>query len=212
MTSKTVIIALAALSLASCNDSKQEPGKVDSPKITIIDSAGGMKTLNADNSSKSLQNVLLKKIEEGAFPLATIDGELSDGRKISFNFNQEDEAYKGPGLKDIIKNTGKHITVVYVTTMENSALHIVMNNRDILDGKAFKMDNTDEKTSGILMAAAITGSDLPDTFHIKKEDGSLVAFPYFITAEMVKANGKNVDVYYRKDEINTVKEIQLIKE
>ena len=53
--------------------------------------------------------------------------------------------------------------------------------------------------------------DLPDTFSVKKEDGAKVNFPFFITNALVHANGKRVDVYYMLSEINTVKEILLVK-
>ena len=213
ITAKTVIIALTALSLAGCNNSNREPGTADSIKATVNDNLKVSQPVITNNTnSLKTETILLKKIEEGAYPLAAIDGELKDGSKISFNFNQEDEAYKGPGLRDIVKQTGKHITLTFLTTIENSAMHVVMNNTDILNGKVFKQDNKDEKASGILMTAAITTVDLPDTFQIKKEDGALVSFLFFITDGMVKANGKNVDVYYRKDEINTGKKIELVKE
>ena len=39
----------------------------------------------------------------------------------------------------------------------------------------------------------------------------MVSFPFFITKALVHANGKRVDVYYMLSEINTVKEILLVK-
>lgn len=206
---KTVIIAFVALSLTGCTSTKQEPDKVDSAKITIPDSAGGMKTLNADNTLKSLQTVLLKKIEEGAYPMASLNVQLSAGTEITLDLNLED--YKGVRLAELKKNTGHSIQVLYTTRNENSATQIILNNKNLFDGKPFKQSSGELKAAGVLNAPAVSIGDLPDSFTVKKEDGNILSFPFFITPEMVKANGKKVDVYYMQREVSTVKEIELLK-
>ena len=204
-------LVLSCVYLHACNNPEKgsaSDNKADS-KITAVKDNTQLKipVTTVLSNGLSSENLVLTSIREGAYPLANLHAEWKDGRSIDLIFNQEDQDYSGPTLQKLKSSIGKSIQVTFATTLENNAMVIGLNNVNILDGKPINATDNWDLISGTLEAPAVSEGDLPDTFYIKKSDGNRMAFPFFITKEMVGANGFHVDVYYSKNEVHLVRSI-----
>ncbi len=205
-------LSLSVCYMAGCNNSGKGTisDKQSDSSITTVKDNTQLKapvTIVLPNGL-SKETLTLKSVNEGAYPLASLHAELKDGKSIDLTLNQEDPGYSGPKLQELKNSIGRKLQVTYSTSLDNNAMIIGLNNENILDGKPINPADTWDLVSGTLEAPAVSGGDLPDTFHIKKSDGTRLAFPFFITKEMVEANGIHVDVYYTKNETYTVRSIQ----
>lgn len=109
---------------------------------------------------------------------------------------------------------GKTVTVTYQTQPQRSALRMVHAGTDLLyfpDSSVPELPAGAVTVSGVLSGAGTpTAGDLPDTLTVTTSDGRKVEFDYFITPEMVVANGQMVDLTYvdgTNDEVTAIKAV-----
>ncbi|KAF0183052.1 MAG: hypothetical protein IV086_02055 [Hyphomonadaceae bacterium] len=106
---------------------------------------------------------------------------------------------------------GKAVTLGYASKDEPSLVDIRAEGHSLLGTAAPKSDDPAwTVVTGTLGGAATpTAGDLPDTIEIADAQGVKHAFDYFITPEIVAANGKQVTGYYVTGTVNRVTSIKL---
>ena len=126
MKNKLLFIVVSGFFLCACNNAK--PDKSISP---IADSSkpdsGAINTITEKEPGKT---VILKEIEDGAYPMATLYTQDQHGNELHFSLNLEN--YKGPWLAELNKNIGQSIQVNYETITENDPSQIILNDRNLV--------------------------------------------------------------------------------
>jgi hypothetical protein len=180
-----LLTAIAALFLASCGTTPAPAPTAASTTVTPAPAAvpaAKMITVEAK----------LIEVEDAGYPIAYISivANNSDAQE-SISFNQEiAPVFK---IEELSKMLNKIVVVEYEETMRLEALDILSNGKSII-GNTGEVRAEAVKYTGTLSALAETKSDMPDEIELKTANGKTLKFEYFITPEMVAANGKTVDI------------------
>lgn len=156
---------------------------------------------------------LLKSVEDAGYPMFVVTIEFPE-RKFSevFNLNMADIQYLDAGK--LSSWQGKYVSFDYTSDFYNMLEQLKVNGKNILDngGVPPKSGGNVKVVTGILSnAAEETRGDLPDIVYVTTEEEISVPFEYFITPEIVAANGKKVTAYYEERTQNVISGIELIK-
>lgn len=146
---------------------------------------------------------LIENIEDGAYPFFVVTVEFVERQmKINFNLNIESVPMD---VNQLYEAVGKYASIDYTSELEKSLLDLHYDGSSVFGEYAPEFDSEWNKFSGLLSGAdQQTAGDLPDTITITAGDGQKMNFESFIDADMVKANGKTVDVYYYQRGVNTI--------
>jgi len=180
------------------------------PEILIKNDSISLVNNSANSQNEVVTEIgLVKEVEDSGYPFATLTIEFPE-RKFSayFTINMEEVEYAS---LDIIRQfVGKYVTFRYTSELIYALLDIHMDNKSLLgmdsapDGKDIKI------IEGILDGATEeTPGDLPGEISIWAKDGENLDFDFFVTSEMVAANGKKVKGYYDTRTKNTLRSISL---
>lgn len=154
---------------------------------------------------------LIKAAEDAGYPFMVLTIEFPERRfEESFQLNLEDFPDLDPGV--MATAVGKYAAFEYVSLAENALLEVKYNGKPLL-----KMDGVNlaelNKIQGILSGAEVeTTGDLPGMLYIKTEEEHVESFPFFVTPELVAANGKQVVGYFEQRVQNTIVSFEIKKD
>lgn len=153
---------------------------------------------------------LLKEVEDGGYPFATLTIEFPE-RKSKEYFSLNFEEVKGASLDKVYQWVGKYVSFTYNTDLTNALLDLQIGEKSLVSDEKIELGPEVKQLSGILKGAnEETPGDLPGEVTITAKNKPTIAFPFFVTAEMVKANGKSVVGFYEERSQNTITAIRLL--
>lgn len=155
---------------------------------------------------------LVKEVEDSGYPFATVTIEFPE-RKFTEYFTINMEEVENASL-DVIRNyVGKYVVFNYTSTLSHALLDLHLNGKSLLGMNSNDIDSNWKIIEGELDGASEeTAGDLPGEISIWADDGENLYFEFYVTSEMVSANGKRVKGYYDIRTKNEIKSIQLTDE
>lgn len=149
---------------------------------------------------------VLRSIEDSGYPFVNVTIEFVE-RKFSESFTINLEEVKNINMAILNKWKGKYVSFGYVSESSNALLDIKFRGKSLLGDEAVEVGPESKTITGILKGAKqATGGDVPDVISING-----TTFEFFITPEMVNANGKTVTAIYEERTENTIKRIKVLK-
>lgn len=152
----------------------------------------------------------LLKVEDAGYPIFVLTIEHQKGINKLYNINVE--SVKNVDAAALNSWIGKKVSLNYTTKVENVIMRLKAGNKSIIDQGEYHATEGTKKITGILRAKAVTKGDLPDMMYITTSAKITLEFPYFITEDIVKCNGKKVTGLYEENSVNTVQSIRLVSQ
>lgn len=172
---RSVMIAIAgALALAAC---QPEPS---GPEVRAL--AEGEKRIDG----------MVISVEDGGYPLFNLTIDPAEADPLTLTLNDADADLGGASPSEF---AGKESVVYYRTVTENSLMDLRQGEQSLMP-EAVAGDQASTVTGVLSGAEAPSGGDLPDVITVTDASGAATEFPYFITPEIVAANGQEVTALY----------------
>lgn len=147
---------------------------------------------------------LLKEVDDMVYPMVSLIIEFPE-RKMTEYFTVNVENVKGVDIGKLRSWVGRYVSFRYTSNLVNALLDVQHNGRSLLGADAPDISPEMKKMEGILNGAdEETPGDLPGTVTITTNEKNTLEFPFFVTKEMVEANGKQVVGYYEGRPENVV--------
>jgi len=148
--------------------------------------------LIADDTIREFGKVV--SIEDGAYPMFSVSIEFPKREmQVLFSLNVEAADIDQTALNDMV---GKFVSVHYTSELETDLADMYLDGVSLFNNKDGVQEHW-KKVTGILDGAdAPTMSDLPGRVYLDVTGHDRMSFEYYITDEMVAANGKEVTAYY----------------
>lgn len=153
---------------------------------------------------------MLKNVEDSGYPFFTLTIEFPEkGFTNSFNLNAEE--IKSIDVQSLVNSTGKLISITYTSKSENALLELTLEGTSLLTGgKPDEGRKTLNKITGILsQATEVTSGDLPGELMITDDHDRSEKFLFYLTPEIVQANGKVVVGYFEPRTQNTITALEI---
>ena len=200
--------ALVLASFISCtaNDNKlvNAESSTDSTAQIITTS-----TEDTSNGDELKEFGILKEVEDSGYPFATLTIEFPE-RKFTEYFTINFEEAKGANLGTIQKWVGKYVSFTYTSELSNALLDVQIGGKSLVSEEKIELSPETKKIEGILSGAdEETPSDLPGKVTITANDNTTMNFAFFVTKELVGANGKAIVGFYEERAQNNIKSIKL---
>jgi len=155
---------------------------------------------------------LLKSAEDGGYPLMTLHIEFPE-RNFSEYFTLNLEEVKSVKAQTLSNAVGKYVAFEYESEIRNALFDLYLGGTLLNEGDRPPTDpDAMHSVTGILSnAAEVTSGDLPGEIYITTEEEITVKIPYFITPEIVAANGKVVRATYEQFTRNRITALKVKK-
>ncbi len=155
---------------------------------------------------------LVREVEDSGYPFAMVTIEFPE-RKFTEYFTINMEEVENASLDVISHYVGKYVIFNYTSTLSHPLLDLQMDGKSLLGIDANDIDPSWKIIEGEFDGASEeTAGDLPGEISIWSDDGENLYFEFYVTTEMVAANGKRVKGYYDIRTKNEIKSIQLMDE
>jgi hypothetical protein len=154
---------------------------------------------------------LLKSAEDSGYPFYTLEIEFPE-RKFSefFVLNLAEVPGLDPGI--LSEWVGKYISFEYTSEIINALLDVRQNGKSLLGIKPSELPKGLKKLSGTLSGAnQVTEGDLPSIIRIHDPEDQSLEFEFFITPELVEAEGTLVVGYYDQRTEDKIVSMKLAK-
>jgi hypothetical protein len=148
---------------------------------------------------------LLKDVTDSGYPFVTLTIEFPE-RGFAEDFTMNMEEVKSVNAQTLSEAIGKYVSFEYNSDVTNALLDLRWKGESLLqEGEAFEITDNTQIVTGILSnAAEPTTGDIPDELYIKTEEEITYKFPFFITPQIVRANGREVTGYFEERTLNTI--------
>lgn len=196
-----LLLNLGVVLLTACNGQEKQTQQPSSPQ---------QEELMAEEAMKEFG--LLKSAEDSGYPFYTVEIEFPE-RKFSeiFTINLAELPDVDPGL--LTGWVGKYVSFEYTSEIVNALLDIRQNGKSLLGVNPSELPKGIKKISGTLSGAAnVTEGDLPSVLRIHDPEDQSIEFEFFITPELVEADGTLVVGYYDQRTNNRITAISPAKE
>jgi hypothetical protein len=154
---------------------------------------------------------LLKSAEDSGYPFYTVEIEFPE-RKFSevFTLNIEEIPDVDPGI--LAGWVGQYVSFEYTSKVINALLDVRQNGKSLLGVKPSELPKGLQKISGTLSGATnVTEGDLPSLLRIHDPEDQSLEFEFFITPELVEAEGTLVVGFYAQRTENKIISMKLSK-
>ena len=155
---------------------------------------------------------LLTQVEDAGYPMVVLTIEFPE-RDFSEQFVMNLEEVNSLDGGQLSAAVGKYVSFEYSSVLANALLELKRNGKSLLyESDAPELGSDIQTITGILSNAEYeTTGDLPGELFITTEEEITEKFEFFITPEIVKANGAKVVGYYDQRTQNTIHAIELIR-
>ncbi|MFM9947122.1 MAG: hypothetical protein ACKV1O_04215 [Saprospiraceae bacterium] len=195
----------------AANDGKStvsESGQAMDTTTQVMTNEGDAKFSNAANEIK--ERGLLKQVEDSGYPFVTLTIEFPE-RKFEASFSLNLEEAEGASASTISTWVGRYVAFTYTSELTNALLDLRQGGKSLLGMDNIELPSGLKKIKGTLSGAGEeTTGDLPGEVTITPEEEDAQTFAFFITQEMVEANGEVVVGYYEVRTANDITSIKLI--
>jgi hypothetical protein len=204
-----LILGVFAISNLAC--SGKDNKVVNQGSLSADSTAQKMKAATVKDGEITERGIV-KEIEDSGYPFATVTIEFPE-RKFSEYFTINMEEVENASL-DVIRNyVGKYVVFNYTSTLSYALLDLQKDGKSLLGMNANDIDPSWKIIEGELDGASEESlGDLPGEVSIWADDGENQYFQFYVTAEMVAANGKRVKGFYDVRTKNDIKSIKLMDE
>lgn len=195
-----LLLSLGMVLLTACNGQEKQKQQPISPQNEELIVEEALKEFG-----------LLKSAEDSGYPFYTVEIEFPE-RKFSeiFTLNLAELPDVDPGL--LTGWVGKYVSFEYTSEIDNALLDIRQNGKSLLGVKPSELPKGLKKISGTLSGAAnVTEGDLPSVIRIHDPEDQSIEFEFFITPELVEAEGTLVVGYYDQRTNNRITSISPAK-
>jgi len=196
-----LLLNLGVVLLTACNGQEKQTQQPSSPQHEELMTEEALKEFG-----------LLKSAEDSGYPFYTVEIEFPE-RKFSeiFTINLAELPDVDPGL--LTGWVGKYVSFEYTSEIVNALLDIRQNGKSLLGVNPSELPKGLKKISGTLSGAAnVTEGDLPSVLRIHDPEDQSIEFEFFITPELVEADGTLVVGYYDQRTNNRITAISPAKE
>ncbi len=140
-------------------------------------------------------------IEDNGYPYYTVSIQFHQGQdSFPLSANAEELGLGG----EIANLQGHRVVVYYVSGDENSLMDIRAGGQSLLGDAAPARQSSWSSITGSLSGADDVSGDEPGRITIISEAGESQSFDFFVTPEMVDANGGEVTAYYESGAYNRI--------
>ncbi|MVM41241.1 hypothetical protein GO730_32035 [Spirosoma sp. HMF3257] len=195
--------------MAICVSCTAYEGKSDTSAFTEHDESTPAK--KQASATKGIREVgLLKEVEDSGYPLLTLTIEFPK-RHVKEYFVVNLEEVNGTNVEDMNTWVGQYVSFAYTSELTNALLDLQLDGKSLLDEDNTAVNAQTQKITGLLSGAdEETAGDLPGKISITATDNTVLDFEFFVTKEMVEANGESVVGFYEERTANTIKSINLV--
>jgi hypothetical protein len=153
---------------------------------------------------------LLKNVEDSGYPFVTLTIEFPE-RGFTEYFSLNLEEFQSLDAETLSNAVGKYISFDYNSDIFNVLLELTLDGESLLNAESgYEYNDNTQIIIGILSnAAEVTAGDIPGELYIQTEEEITEKFPFFITPEIVEANGRSVVGYYEQRTINTITYLEI---
>ena len=189
--------------------------------FAILNSCSGQEKQKQQPASTEKQEInegdalrefgLLKSADDSGYPFYTVEIEFPE-RKFSevFTLNLEEIPDVDPGI--LAGWVGQYVSFEYTSEVINALLDVRQNGKSLLGVKPSELPKGLKKISGTLSGATnVTEGDLPSLLRIHDPEDQSLEFEFFITPELVEAEGTLVVGLYDQRVDNRITTIKMAK-
>ena len=189
--------------------------------FAILNSCSGQEKQKQQPASTEKQEInegdalrefgLLKSADDSGYPFYTVEIEFPE-RKFSevFTLNLEEIPDVDPGI--LAGWVGQYVSFEYTSEVINALLDVKQNGKSLLGIKPSELPKGLKKISGTLSGATnVTEGDLPSLLRIHDPEDQSLEFEFFITPELVEAEGTLVVGFYDQRTNNRITTIKMAK-
>jgi hypothetical protein len=182
---QVLLLSIGFVLLNSCNGQEKQTAKLVTDENEQITKTEALKEFG-----------LLKSAEDSGYPFYTVEIEFPE-RKFSeiFTLNLEEIPDVDPGI--LAGWVGRYVSFEYTSEVINALLDVRQNGKSLLGVKPSELPKGLQKISGTLSGATnVTEGDLPSLLRIHDPEDQSLEFEFFITPELVEAEGSLVVGFY----------------
>lgn len=138
----------------------------------------------------------IKKAEDAGYPMFVLEIEFPERQySETFLLNMEEHDNLDPAA--LSNHVGKYAAFFYTSESKDALLDVTLDGKSLVGVSEGDLPEGLSKITGILNCSADDmGGDLPGSLSITTADEISVKFEFFLTQEMVDANGKQVEGYF----------------
>lgn len=152
---------------------------------------------------------LIRQIEDSGYPFVSLTIEFPE-RQFEENFVLNLEEVENVDQATINKWVGQYATFNYTSNITNALLDVRMDGVSLLGVSDEDLPEEVQKISGVLSGATeVTAGDLPVLIRITDPHERSLAFEFFVTEELVNAEGRIVEGFFQERTSNTITAIAL---
>ena len=195
-----LLLSIGFVLLNSCNGQEKQSQKPSPTEQQGINEGDALKEFG-----------LLKSADDSGYPFYTVEIEFPE-RKFSevFTLNLEEIPDVDPGI--LAGWVGKYVSFEYTSEVINALLDVRQNGKSLLGVKPSELPKGLKKISGTLSGATnVTEGDLPSLLRIHDPENQSMEFEFFITPELVEAEGTLVVGFYDQRTNNRITTIKMAK-
>jgi hypothetical protein len=200
MNLQVLLLSIGFVLLNSCNGQEKQTAKLVTDENEQITKTEALKEFG-----------LLKSAEDSGYPFYTVEIEFPE-RKFSeiFTLNLEEIPDVVPGI--LAGWVGRYVSFEYTSEVINALLDVRQNGKSLLGVKPSELPKGLQKISGTLSGATnVTEGDLPSLLRIHDPEDQSLEFEFFITPELVEAEGSLVVGFYDQRTENKIISLKLAK-
>ena len=195
-----LLLSIGFVFLNSCNGQEKQTQQPASTEKQEINEGDALREFG-----------LLKSADDSGYPFYTVEIEFPE-RKFSevFTLNLEEIPDVDPGI--LAGWVGKYVSFEYTSEVINALLDVRQNGKSLLGVKPSELPKGLKKISGTLSGATnVTEGDLPSLLRIHDPEDQSLEFEFFITPELVEAEGTLVVGFYDQRTNNRITTIKMAK-
>jgi hypothetical protein len=195
-----LLLSIGFVFLNSCNGQEKQTQQPASTEKQEINQGDALREFG-----------LLKSADDSGYPFYTVEIEFPE-RKFSevFTLNLEEIPDVDPGI--LAGWVGQYVSFEYTSEVINALLDVRQNGKSLLGMKPSELPKGLKKISGTLSGATnVTEGDLPSLLRIHDPEDQSLEFEFFITPELVEAEGTLVVGFYDQRTNNRITTIKMAK-
>ena len=200
MNLNVLLLSIGFVFLNSCNGQEKQTQQPASTEKQEINQGDALREFG-----------LLKSADDSGYPFYTVEIEFPE-RKFSevFTLNLEEIPDVDPGI--LAGWVGQYVSFEYTSEVINALLDVRQNGKSLLGMKPSELPKGLKKISGTLSGATnVTEGDLPSLLRIHDPEDQSLEFEFFITPELVEAEGTLVVGFYDQRVDNRITTIKMAK-
>lgn len=179
----------------TARDTETTDSAADQMRAEIMEEDSLIDAFREPSEEEIREYGIIQGIEDSGYPRFIVTMEFPE-REMTAAFNLNIEAI-AMDMEQLYALQGKYASIYYISEWENDLRDLQLNGLSVLGDEVYGDRAEWETVTGKLSGAAEeTMSDLPGKISVTDEHGFSTDFEWYVNAEMVEANGKEVTAFY----------------